>query len=84
MKETILKTSAFFKLSMHGTIPAYVLHSHSVLTYKSSPTKERKKRSVSRRCVITIFDFQMVDIIFSTIEFHYHRSSSFQGTIVLV
>ena len=83
MKETILKTSAFFKLSMHGTIPAYVVHSHSVLTYKSSPTKERKKRSVSW-CVITIFDFQMVDIIFSTIEFHYHRSSSFQGTIDLV
>ena len=47
MKKTILKTSAFFKLSMHGTIPAYVVHSHSVLTYKSSPTKERKKRSVS-------------------------------------
>ena len=83
MKETIFKTSAFFELSMHGTIPAYVLHSHSVLTYKSSPTKERKKRSVSRS-VITIFDFQMVDIIFPTIEFHYHRSSSFQGAIVLV
>ena len=66
MKKNILKTSAFFKLSMHGTIPAYVLHSHSVLTYKSSPTKERKKRSVSR-CVITIFDFQMVDIILNFI-----------------
>ena len=51
MRETILKTSAFFKLSMHGTIPAYVLHSHPVLKYKSSPTKERKKRSVSW-CVI--------------------------------
>ena len=83
MKKTILKTSAFFKLSMHGTIPAYVVHSHSVLTYKSSLTKERKKRSASR-CVITIFDFQMVDIIFSTIEFHYHRCSSFLGTIVFV
>ena len=47
MKEIILKTSAFFKLSMHGTILAYVLHSHSVLTYKSSLTKERKKRSES-------------------------------------